>query len=144
MNPWTALLESLHSALIDELCERHPEPKPELGLPKRLPRLDSPDPAITSLFVCDASFPIGAPGVAVLAIAPGCRKALKLEPPALWAAMLKRAGSEFMRRGIRPKLGAGFELAAPFALPEGSAVPGRVVWIPFRLPAGPCFLGVGV
>ena len=47
MSPWTALLESLHSALIDEVTDRHPEPKPELGLPKRqsqfaFPSLEAP------------------------------------------------------------------------------------------------------
>ena len=34
-NPWNLLLESLHSAQIDQLLARYPDDKPELDLPRR-------------------------------------------------------------------------------------------------------------
>ena len=46
MSPWTALLQSLHSALIDEVTDRHPEPKPELGFPKKQSQFQFPAPNV--------------------------------------------------------------------------------------------------
>ena len=66
MSPWTALLESLHSSLIDELTDRHPEPKPELGMPIRMNAFVAPSAelqtALVSLVVIQSQL-----GLAVLA-----------------------------------------------------------------------------
>jgi len=143
MNPWTAIFQSVHSALIDELTERHPEPKPELGMPVREADYRVPDPALTSVLVTEVG--IGeARGILFLASEPGFARALKLPAPELWAAIMKRAGAEFMRRGVRPVLSEPVTLLATSPLPVHLPQVGRVVWIPFRIPAGRCHLGLGV
>jgi hypothetical protein len=157
VSPYTALLESLHSALVDELTERHPEPKPELGMPTRSATFSLPDPSARKLLACQIGFErekalavasaaetLGGPrGIALLATSAEFDKALGTTAPKLWAAVLARAGSEFARRGIRPVFSAPDLLDAPTALPAGYPVPGRFIWIPFRLPKGPGYLGVG-
>lgn len=161
MSPWTALLESLHSALIDELNERLPGHKPELGMPMRQRELALPAPGLEAFLIAEMSFvreeaaaatatssgPGGhagdSRGIALLACDPDCRAKLQLETRALWDALIRRAGKEFMFRKIQPRLGAVTEPRAPFALPPGYPPPGRVVWIPFRLHPGICYLGVG-
>jgi len=150
MSPWTALLESLHSALIDELIERHPEPKPELGMPQRHRQLAMPAPGTLSAVICEVSFALAQPtaassearGFALIAIDDACIKELKLDAAQLWNALLKRAGREFGFRGIQPRLGDLRDLKSA-ALPPGFAEPVRVIWIPFKLGAGACYLGVG-
>jgi hypothetical protein len=138
MTPWTALLESLHSALIDELTERHPEPKPTLGMPIRQAKLSLP-PSAQAVLICEFSFD-EARGFAMLAFEDGFMQALNILPEDLWQAILKRAGSEFMHRQIRPKTGQ----IQTFTDLKGYIDPGRVVWIPFQIPAGTCYLGLGV
>src|SRR4051812_46396199 len=101
MNPWTAVLQSVHSALIDELTDRHPEPKPELGMPVRQTGYSIPDPALTSVLICGLDL-AGAQGMIVLASEPGFAKTLKVPMEELWSLILKRAGGEFSRRGIQP------------------------------------------
>ena len=144
MSPWTALLESLHSALIDELTERHPEPKPELGLPSRHSSFTLPKESPPEILFCEVDQEPGGKGTVLLALDLGCSKTLKLSAEELWKAILKRAGSEFMRRQIKPKLGRVTLAAAGPALPAGYNEPQRLVWIPFRLPAGRIYLGMGV
>jgi len=147
VNPWTALLQSLHSALIDELTDRHPEPKPELGMPSRQGRWSSPDPALSEILLCEVLLD-SASGIAFLAAEPGFTQSLKLSLPELWDLIFQRAGSEFMRRGIKPKVGRrdqtqnGTKL--PAKLPEGYPQPGRIVWIPFKIPGGTAYLGMGI
>src|ERR1700722_15082723 len=70
MNPWTGLFQSVHSALIDELTERHPEPKPELGMPVREASYRIPDPALSSILVCGVDLSEQR-GVLLLASDPG-------------------------------------------------------------------------
>jgi hypothetical protein len=143
VNPWTAVFQSVHSALIDELTERHPEPKPELGMPIREAEYRLPDPALTSILVSEVNL-ADQRGVLLLASEPGFMKALKVPAVELWDSIMKRAGSEFMRRGIRPVLSPAITLLASSALPTSFPPLGRVVWIPFRIPAGRCHLGLGV
>ena len=143
MSPWTAFLESLHSALIDELTERHPEPKPELGLPMRQNRFAMPSAEVEQLLLVEVAF-AGSQGLALLASQQGFMKALELKPEKLWQAMLKRAGSEFARRQIQPKLSAIQELKATDTFPASTLQCARVIWIPVRVPGGQCFFGVGV
>lgn len=146
MNPWTALLESLHSSLIDELTERHPEPKPTLGLPVRQSRLELPKSSVSAL-VCEFCFG-EARGFALLAFDEAFMKTIGLAPEDFWKLLTRRAGSEFMRRGIQPVSGGtrvlkdlGSEL--PQGL-KGFVEPTRAVWIPFQIPSGSCFLGLAV
>ena len=143
MSPWTAFLESLHSALIDEITERHPEPKPELGLPLRQNRFGIPSPDVERLLIIEVSFDAGK-GIALLASQQGFIKALKLNSNELWQAMLKRAGSEFMRRQIQPRFSTLQDIAATDTFPASTLQCARVIWIPIRLPGGQCFVGVGV
>jgi hypothetical protein len=143
MNPWTALLESLHSALIDELVERHPEPKPELGMPIRKTQFSLPDPSATSWILCELVCD-GQRGIAVIAMNADCSKTLDIGPGALWDAVMKRAGAEFSRREIRPRVSQQEEPKNTTPLPKGYPEPGRMIWIPIRLPAGSCYLGLGV
>jgi hypothetical protein len=149
MNPWTALLESLHSALIDELIERHPEPKPELGMPIRQKIFAFPSADLATALVCDATFALEAggesAGFAILGADALCEKKLNLSTQGMWEALLKRAGREFDMRKIRPRVGSAVELrnSGAVTLPRGFAVPSRVVWVPFKLNPGICYLGVG-
>ena len=146
MNPWTALLESLHSALVDELIERHPEPKPELGMPQRHRDLVLPAPGLQGALICDVGFTLEAGGetrgFALFAVdAEGALK-LKTDSRGLWRSLLGRAGREFVFRKIKPRLGEPKDLNSA-ELPAGFAVPSRVIWIPFKLNPGSCYLGVG-
>lgn len=139
MSPWTALFESLHSALIDELCERHPKPKPELGLPVHHSQWNRPDSLRALIWSCEVT--LDGKGYAMIAAEPEFLKKLKLTGPELWQAILRRAGGELSRRGIKPVLDPLDEL-------KGQTKPSneikRLVWIPIRLPAGSCFLGLAV
>jgi hypothetical protein len=142
MSPWTALLESLHSALIDEVTDRHPEPKPELGLPKRQSQFAFPSPEIPTTLWVDVSFG-PSKGAAMLAFQPGFIKALKFKTSQqLWEALLKRAGSEFARRQIQPIFGGVMELHSTGTVPKDLTELPRVVWIPIKLPGGECFFGI--
>lgn len=143
MSPWTALLESLHSALIDEVTDRHPEPKPELGLPLRQNRFAVPSPDLDQLLLVDVVFD-SSQGIALLACQKGFTKSLKLTPRKLWDAMVSRSGSEFSRRQIQPKFMPVQEFAPTATFPNSTLKCGRVIWIPIRLPGGQCFFGVGV
>lgn len=142
MSPWTALLESLHSALIDELCERHPDPKPELGMPIRKAVFSLPDPSADSIVVCEVE-QAGGRGIGSIAMNKDCAKTLGIGPKELWEACMKRAGMEFARRQIRPTVTTTVELKDT-ALPKGFPEPQRMIWIPVRFPSGSCYLGMGV
>lgn len=143
MSPWTALLESLHSALIDEITDRHAEPKPELGLPLRQNRFALPSPDLDRMLLVGVAFD-GSQGIALLASQEGFDKSIRLSQKELWQALLKRAGSEFARRNIVPKLTSLQEVHATDTFPAATVQCARVIWIPIRLPGGQCFFGVGV
>ena len=161
MNPWTALLESLHSALIDEFNERFPDDKPELGIPKRLSRFTPPEPDLdlvihevtqAAAVAGETSATSAAPaqrGFAMLAFDAAFARALgramdSARPEDLWIALVRRAGSEFMRRGIKPVVGPSQFLRVEGTLPAGLVEPTRVIWSPFRVAGGRCYLGIGV
>ena len=139
---WKGLLEALHSALIDELTERHPEPKPELGMPSRHPRWETPDPRVSVVLVAEACFG-PARGLAAIAFDAGLEPKLASSAGALWSATLKRAGGELQRRGIKPAVSDPAELKAPFSLPAAFPAPSLLIWIPVRLAGKGCYLGVG-
>mgnify|MGYP001580052998 CR=1 FL=1 len=143
MSPWTLLLESLHSAMIDELTERHPKPKPELGLPMRKTRIELPDPSlIQTLFI---SVDLGGTrGILMLASQPEFMKAIQLSSQDFWNAIFKRTGSEFARRNITPRFSPPESIEGPLTVQVRGQGPLRVVWIPFKIPAGACYLGLAV
>lgn len=152
MNPWTALLESLHSALIDELTERHPEPKPVLGMPIRKNQWIVPATAARDIWISEilqkAADGREQVGFACLTLDPSCASTLKVDAQTLWDALIRRAGTEFQRRGIAPKLSRGVQTDEKSQLPEKltktAQQPGRVIWIPIALGRGQVFLGVGI
>jgi hypothetical protein len=150
MSPWTALLQSLHSALIDELTDRHPEPKPELGMPLRQRAFAFPSSDFPVVLLCEVTFSLGdgteSRGFTLFGLDPVSSRKLGLDTPATWAALVKRAGGEFMHHKIRPKFGTLVELhntGGAVELPKGFPPPERVVWVPFKLNPGVCYLGVG-
>jgi hypothetical protein len=168
VSPWTAFLESLHSAWVDELNERLPGIKPELGMPIRQKVPAFPSAEVASTVICEVGFVREeasaavvtggsgeSRGFAMLALDVDARKKLGLEPRAAWDALMRRAGGEFGFRKISPRIGTPQEAktgaasggasggASILALPAGFVTPGRVIWIPFRLHPGVSYLGVG-
>jgi hypothetical protein len=141
MSPWTALLQSLHSALIDEVTDRHPEPKPELGLPKKQSAFQFPSDAATKMIWVKTSFgPLN--GAVLIAYQDEFMKALNVNAGQFLGLISKRAGSEFTRRQIAPAFQTPAELKNSDKIPaELSALP-RIVWIPITLPAGSCWFGI--
>jgi len=143
MNPWTALLESFHSSLIDELVARLPKEKPELGMPFRHSEWRLPPQTDARFLITEVTID-GSRGLALLGLEPALEPHLcSIEE--LWRAMLQRAGGEFSRRGVQPI----FHRPVPLGhgnteLPAGSPIPARVVWIPFRLLTHALFLGLAV
>ncbi len=143
MSIWTALLESFHSALIDELNSSKPSSKPELGLPIRHSQLQSPSQqALIAIWVQVFAEPSGA---VFLACDEKLKVVLKLQSvEALWKTVVERAHREFEHRKIKPRFGAVQGLSPDFSMPKGLSPLKRVIWIPIGLDGGKCFLGVGV
>ena len=141
---WNALLEALHSSLIDELSGRFPREKIILGLPLRKQGFDLPVPEVSSFMCADVEFMAsGGRGIALLAIDPGLGNGggLGAQPEeSLWADVVKRASPDFTRRGISPTFGTPEVLAK---LPP-NVKPRVVIWIPLELGRGRIFLGLGV
>ena len=133
-NPWSALMESLHSALIDELNARWPEQKPTLGLPKRDSQFVLP---ATDACVVTVSIGGSPPGLAALALDPSLTKGGQ-SAQKLWSAVTDRARVEFAHRKISPAFG-NTATKAP-----SDVRPSRVIWIPIRVDAGQLWLGVGI
>ncbi|OFZ17765.1 MAG: hypothetical protein A2X94_04135 [Bdellovibrionales bacterium GWB1_55_8] len=144
MKFWNALLESLHSAAIDELTEKFPEPKPELGLPKRASGFDAPLGCTSNLIVRTSGVEAGhaLSGWVMLACDADFARAITLE--SLWGELQNRAQREFLRRGIVPKFSGPSVAPVRIADTNGLALPSRVIWMPFRLAPGQLQLGVGV
>jgi hypothetical protein len=139
MTPWTALLESLHSSTLDELAERFPEEKKELGMPLRQTRFAAPGTDL-ELFSCKVNFG-PASGVALFGIDASLAKAAGTSTAEFWRSILNRAGREFLIRKIQPIL------EKPKTCVPGSASEEtlqKTVWIPLKLRQGRCFIGLGV
>lgn len=93
-------MQALHSALIDELSERFPEEKLELGLPKRFSEFTFFGGTKTAM---KANVTLGdAFGVVALGFGDGQKDS---EQKAIFENMLQRAEKEFQRRGITPGFG---------------------------------------
>ncbi len=146
MSPWTALLESMHSALIDEINERLPNAKPELGLPIRRSRWEVPATAASKILVSQIDL-AGISGFLAVALDAASTKKLGITPNDLWKALLKRAGTEFHRREIKPQISTPLETddkaRLPKGLGEGAREPSKVIWIPIGVGGGQIFLGLG-
>jgi hypothetical protein len=150
--PWTALLQSLHSALIDELVEKVPEPKPTLGMPIRFSswKLPEADPSIT-LYLEYCAFKEGLPGstkkdgFAVIALTELASKRLSANPEIFWKAVFKRTGSEFTHRNIRPIWSGGISYSAKDLVSSDLQTLTRLIWTPIELSPGErVFFGVGI
>lgn len=141
-SPFTALFESLHSAWIDELTERFPDPKPELGMPMRFSELAAPVAGLAQVVRVEVEIG-GKKGVALLALSQKAMEKLGCSGAELWGALGERAQKEFAFRGIRPTLSkAGQYSGEDWTLgkPEGFS---RLIWVPVSLDGSACFLGVG-
>ncbi len=144
MNPWNKLLEALHSSLIDELCERAPEPKPELGMPARFDSLTFPAEACERILLTPVTM-AGMKGLGSLAMDPDAEKRLGVNALAVWESLLARAWrSEFPRRGIDPEFEKPIWCEDSSRLPPSLTPPRTVIWIPIRIGEGRCHLAVAV
>ncbi len=147
-NPWTALLQALHSAMIDELVERHPEPKPELGLPARKNQWEMPGSLDSATEVLIVSVEIGEQrGIVSLVLSPLGQKTLGCAAQRLWEHVLSRAKVDFARKGIQPQTGIPQVFnyqGAQIDLPSNLHQPTRLIWTPFRLAGEAIFLGIGL
>jgi len=148
MNPWTALLESLHSAVVDELTERCPETKPGLGMPLRQREFAKPEPSVSSITIVRVDL-ASKEGLVILGLNDRCATSLGASIREVWNGIQKRSGREFEWRRIRPVFLQPVELVGSpttsFRLPEGCPIPARVIWIPFLVGGGggKFYLGVG-
>lgn len=140
---WSSLLEALHSALIDEIVERFPDFRPELGMPLKQKSLTSPSPTILSGIACEIQF-LDKKGAAFLALDFESIKTLKITEKILWDALLGRAHTEFIRRKIQPRFGNTVSFKKDFVMPEGFPELKQVIWIPIKIGGGGCYLGVGL
>ena len=150
MTPWTHLLEALHSSLIDEINTLLPNDKPELGLPRRLAQWELPEREISDIALTLVEFEkaggAATRGLIGLGLTESASRRIGMDSSKLWACIVQRAATEFVRREIRPRLQFHGELEGDerATLPAGIPQPSRVVWIPLRLPdGGMIFLGLG-
>jgi hypothetical protein len=148
MTEWTNILESLHSALIDEITTRFPEPKPTLGMPMRRQEFLLEDLGLGSrASFAGLNFVVGESEGIVMIIADPAANPSAAHPSVsageLWKGVYLRAGAEFSRRGIRP-IFTPMQLTAEGKLPRGGPQPKRFIWIPLFAGSGRCFLGLGV
>ena len=134
-------MQSLHSALIDEVTDRHPEPKPELGLPKKFSAFQSPSAEASKMFWVKTSFGTSH-GAVLLAYQDGFMKALAVNPNQFWELISRRADLEFTRRQITPAFEVQFEFTSSEKTPVELSLFPRIVWIPIVLPTGSCWFGI--
>lgn len=142
MTPWTALLESFHSALVDELNVRLPDQKPELGLPRRSREWVLPEESVSAALAA-VVVTGNAEAAVLLAFEKGDSATLGASLEQFWGALLGRAGAEFSRRGIQPKVMPPARIARGDGLPRGFPHLTRFVWIPFRVRGDCLYLGLG-
>ena len=144
MSQWNALLEALHSSLIDEINARLPDEKPILGMPRRMSNFALPSDKTAGFLASEVVLDERAKGAAFIAIEPGLSNGGGLGAEAeerLWSAVTKRAIPEFARRKIEPAFGP--PRMGKVSLPPGIPAPRTLIWIPFGLIRGQVFLGVG-
>jgi len=141
MNPWTALLESLHSATLTVLRTRSPDATIEVGLPSRHTQWElckaiaeavSPTFAIgqhVEFLSNDPNLPShGFTGI--LLMSEGSPAIGQYEPNDLWIEIQTTAAEIYTRKGIRPHFTPVQEFQAKANPPPFDA--SRLVWIPIR------------
>ncbi len=137
MSVWNAILQATHSALIDELNERFPDEKLELGLPKRVDGAIGADADANVLYQAVTSNE----GQGFVALA-GKAKPTAKELADVFAKTVVRTDKEFKIRTIDAKFGA--------ILPKPPAKVTLTIWLPIviRRPSGDAVfdmaLGLGV
>lgn len=112
-------------------------------MPLRQAQRAKPDASVSAMLGC--AIIVGQfASTTCIAVDEGFVRNTGLTPQQIWDAILKRAGAEFSRRGLKPRLGTFFEMRDGSPLPNGMSEPTRMIWIPFKLKGGVCFLGMGV
>lgn len=153
MTPWTALLESFHSAALDALIELAPEPKPVLGLPSRTQTLSPPpqwtdaNPSKLAACICPVYF--GEIAALLAVVIDQEAQTLLPESDRIFAQIKAKLGHEFMMRKIKPRMGDpqaldSKALGLTWTLPSSFPSPSRVIWIPINLGQGKVLLAMGV
>jgi hypothetical protein len=137
MSVWNAILQATHSALIDELNERYPDEKLELGLPKRVDGGIGSDAGAKLLFYSVTSNE----GQGFVALA-GKAKPTEKELAEVLGKTVTRTEKEYKIRNIDAKFGA--------ILPKAPEKVTMTIWLPIviRRPSGDAVydmaLGLGV
>jgi len=127
MGAWNGILKSLHSALIDELNERYPDEKPELGLPSRSAGWALAPQSRSALLV-----PVAAEGGAGIAALGALSSQTEADLEQLFRNLLKRAAPDFARLEISPRF-AKAVFSPNGSLPKGIPAPAMVIWLPISL-----------
>lgn len=142
MNPWQALLESLHSSFMDEIRARLGDSKTlELGMPKAFPGWGLPDSTLE--VGCLARVELaGHSGWAIVAAATDSKSWAKGSVDEYWQGTLSRAAKEFSKRGIRPVLAASSPWQSSKGFPGGDA-PARLIWMPVKVQGRAVAVAVG-
>ncbi len=104
MSIWNAVLQTTHSALIDELNEKFPENRLELGLPKRFHLYEALPHQTVSVWQTLHSENPAEPGIAVSGLA-GSKGQTAGELQALATRLRSRFEAEFKFRGIPVRTG---------------------------------------
>lgn len=131
MQSWSKLLESFHSALIDELNSAYPNLLPELGLPTKIktPSWLEHSGHVTVSFT-------DSQGWVALDADRDCQKLLKQSINSLLENAILRAKNEFKTKGIAPTLGPVLANA-----PEGAS---QIICLPMRLNGHPLRLHIAI
>lgn len=126
---------------MDEITDRISPQKPTLGIPKRLSQFGFPSKVISqSCWVCVRFGE--SQGALVLALDSEAQNKLKVGAMELWNSIERRLGKELLHRNIKPLFEGVDPLNAQSVLPPLLQSAQRVVWIPFGLSEGDCFLGI--
>ncbi len=134
---WGAVFQTLHSSLIDELTDRYPDPQPVLGLPKKYPGYVLP-PGAEHPEVWFAPLKMdGKEAYFILATQSRSRENFPKSWNELWASLAKTIDHE---RGIRNQ---EFEMGKAHPLESPPAIT-QLIWVPFVLGQGTCFMGMGI
>ncbi len=142
MNPWTSYLQALHSALIDELVELAPDPKPVLKMPERFNSWILPEATLTSVCIIPTEFKDHPLGFGVIALSELAVQRLGLSAHDFWSRIYKKAGVEFHRRNIKPITS---DAMTPSQVAKDLGKLTRMIWTPVMLAEGEeCYFGVGI
>ena len=132
MNDWSELLQALHSAMMEELSERFPHAKFELGLPRRVEKLAFPPTStqslVTQVRIGDFS--------GVVTVGYGMGQNAK-EVAQIMDQVKKRATKEFTRRRISPQFGVYAVHRSGEIKPAWlQCEPSVIIWLPIQVLVG--------